>query len=714
MTKNMKKNLQTLALSMLIGASALNAQNIQPCATYDAMEQVFANFPEARARYEKEQDELKKATIAYETSLQMGSKVAAVQYTIPVVFHVLHMGGPENISDAALISALAQINSDYAKAGSDVGTISPLFSSLYINSDIKMMLAHKDPMGNCTSGIVHYYNTNTDWNQGAYPYPYTGTAAGKWNPTKYLNIYIVRSICPTTPTCSSSGGTVVGYTYKPGTWSSGAAQDAITYNYSFLSGLQARSLSHEIGHWFNLSHTFGNTNNPGISCGDDGISDTPPTKGYFSTCPSSAGGNTCDPSTNANVENIMDYSSCPKMFTTGQTNVMRTALASGTSGRNNLWSAANLIATDVNGSGICAPIADLQSTTYTVCSGGSLTFSDISYNGTVTARSWAATGGGVIGNPGGTPTSITFPTVGTQTVTLQAGNTTGTTTATKIVTVINGAPNVGTTYQESFEGTGLPANWSIINQTGGTTWQQYVGAAASGFNSYYINGSIDPASAVDILETPSYDFASNPGATFTFKYAYARYNTANVDVLKCQVSSNCGGTWTDIVFGNNSTLCTGSGGTTTSPFIPTSAQFKLYTLTTHPGFNPFKTQPNVRIRFYFQEDPTAGFGNNIYLDDINFNAPLGVNELTQSIGFTLFPNPTTGSAKLEFHLNDNASVKYSVCDVIGRVVEAEKSLELAQGAHSITINENQHLKNGIYFVNFDLNGTRISRKLIIE
>ena len=118
-----------------------------------------------------------------------------------------------------------------------------------------------------------------------------------------------------------------------------------------MSGLAARNLSHEIGHWFNLTHTFGNTNNPGLVCGSsaggDGVSDTPDTKGNFSTCPASSTNTafTCtspNPTNTANyyqnVQNFMDYSSCPRNFTTGQTNKMRTAAQSATSSRNNLWS----------------------------------------------------------------------------------------------------------------------------------------------------------------------------------------------------------------------------------------------------------------------------------------------------------------------------------------------------------------------------------------
>ncbi|HWY12057.1 MAG TPA: M43 family zinc metalloprotease [Bacteroidia bacterium] len=721
----MKKNIQIILLSMFVGSSAIFAQvqnMVMPCATYNAMEAEFLANPSSKLRYDQEQEKLRLATIAYEESLKSHRTNAAVQYTVPVVFHILHTYGPENIPDANCIAALANMNNDYSATGPDVGTIDPNFASLYINSDIKFMLAHKDPLGNCTNGIVHHYNVNTNWNQAAPNYAYSGTGVGQWNPTKYLNIYVVNSICPSTSTCSSSGGIIVGYTYKPGTWSTGASQDAFVIRAGWVSSnyIDSRTLSHEIGHWFNLSHPWGNTNNPGVACGDDGVADTPITKGFFSICPGSPWSG-CTPS-GENVENIMDYSSCPKMFTTGQTNVMRAALASGTSGRNNIWTATNLgpTVTDVNNFSTCAPIADCYTTygtatqIYTVCAGGTLTFIDVSYNAAVTARNWSGTGGVVVATPTAVSTGITFPTVGTQTVTLMAGNATGTTTTTRTVSVLSGVANYASTYQESFEGAGLPPYWSILNVTGGTTWQQYFGVAATGTNSYCMLNSTNPNGAIDILQTPSYDFASNPGATFTYKYAYRQQTSAYADQLKVQASSNCGGSWNDIYPMSASAMQSGSGGIGTTAFYATPGQFKTYTLTSHPAFSTFKTQPNVIIRFMFTEDPTTGFGNNIFLDDVNFNTPLGVNELTQSIHLILYPNPTSGSATIEFTLSDKSEVKYNVIDITGRKVEADKILNLSAGEHSVIVNESQKLKSGIYFVNLELDGQKMSRKLIVE
>jgi hypothetical protein len=272
----MRKKIQILALSLVIGSTALFAQSIQKpwCNTDEAMNEVFAADPSAKVRYDEEQEKLRIAVEAYEKSLQNKKVGAAFQYTIPVVFHILHQGGTENIPDANCIAALANINNDYAASGSDIGTISPLFSSLYINSDIKFMLAHKDPYGNCTSGINHYEDANTDWdrskfNNSVVNFAYTGTGAGKWNPTKYLNIYVIRQICTSPGVCPScSGGCVVGYTFKPGTWPSGDPHDAFVIRSDYVNGniTSTRTLSHEIGHWLNLSHTFGNTNNPGVTC----------------------------------------------------------------------------------------------------------------------------------------------------------------------------------------------------------------------------------------------------------------------------------------------------------------------------------------------------------------------------------------------------------------------------------------------------------------
>jgi len=730
----MKKQISTLTLSLALLSSAIcYSQQIQPCVTVDAMNQYFATNPQAKIEFEKKQSNFQ---LQYESNIlnQVQNKTAAVEYTIPVVFHILHTGGSENVSDALCIAALNQANSDFAAAGSDFNSIYADFKALYINSDIKFVLAKKDPSGNCTNGIVHTYDTRTLWDRnpaGAFSYLYTGIT---WNPTKYLNIIVVKDIVA----APSQNGTIVGYTFLPGAWPSGSSQDCIVYNNTFLGGLAARNLSHEIGHWLNLIHTFGGTNNPGTACGSsfstfaasgnvfgDGVSDTPDTKGNFSTCPATNTNSAVictsgNPSYYQNVENFMDYSNCAKNFTSGQTTRMRTSLQSVIAGRNNLWSTGNLTSTDVNSTGSCAPIANfIPTNTYTLCSGNSLIMKDVSYNGTISSYSWSANNGAVVAAPSASQTSITFPNVGNVNVTLNVSNGQGSNSITKQVTVLNGVASInGPLYTESFEVSGLPPNY-IATNTLGVAWVQSPLAGSDGNASVLLDGTQSNAGEIDVLQMPLMDVLNNPNNIFTFKYAYARQTPTHADVLKLQGSLDCGATWKDIVFFSAATMASGSGGISTTPYVPSAAsQWKKYDVT-NSAINWFNyiNSPSVLVRFFFQEDPAVGNGNRLFVDAISFldtNSIVGINELTKSFKFNMFPNPSNGQVTVKFSLNDPATVKINVVDILGKEVLPVTFTNYTAGEQAITINKNATLAKGIYFVNFSVNGANMSKKLIIK
>jgi hypothetical protein len=531
-----------------------------------------------------------------------------------------------------------------------------------------------------------------------------------------MNIIIVKQIVPTGTV--TGGGIIVGYTYKPGVWPS-QPQDAIIYNYSYLTGMiNCRSLTHEIGHWFNLPHTFGNTNNPGVNCGDDGIADTPPTKGAFSSCPSSLSGNVCDASGQDNVENIMNYSSCPKNFTTGQTNAMRTAAASGINSRNNLWSAGNLTFTDVNNSIGCAPVAEFLSTTgtYTVCSGSSLSMKDFSYNGVITTYAWAGDNGAIFASPSASLSSVTFPNVGLTTLTLTVSNSQGSSIKTRQVQVLNGALGITMPYSEGFEGPGLPTNWSITNPNAGSvTWALASGVSnGSGTQCYWIDGTQNPFGQTDYLTSPVMDI-TNASDTATFKFAYARKSSTHNDIFKVEGSKDCGGTWYTIYSPSPSQMASGSGGTTPNAFTPTLSQWKHVKLNDWPNYANV-ISPSTIFRFTFTEDASFGNGNNFYLDDINLSggSGVGINELTKNAKFNIFPNPANGEANIKFNLHDASNVKIEVIDVVGKKVLPATEMNLPAGEQSYSINKNGSLNKGVYFVNLSINGAKMSKKLIIE
>ena len=721
----MKKQISTitLALSMIAATSALAQQAAPkiPCYTYEAMEQRFAQDPEARKQFEAAQQQLAEANSVSQAS---GARpAAAFEYTVPVVFHVLHTGGPENISDAACFAALDQVNKDYARKSQDTNLVFAPFKNLYVPADIKFMPAKKDPQGNCINGVVHYYNPKTNWSQGAAGqnssyWPYT------WDPARYLNIYLVANIVPQSTV--AGGGIIVGYTYLPGTWPTGNARDAIVYRYNFLGtnfpNPDARSLSHEIGHWLSLPHTFGNTNNPGVTCGDDGISDTPPTKGNYNACPvvSTNTALTCANTPSGsnyfqNVENIMDYSNCPKNFTNGQITNMRNVLASTISNRQNLWANNNLIFTGINNTSACPPIAEFLSIngSYTVCAGQSLTMKDFSYNGTITSYSWAADNNASILSPNAAQTSMNFQITGVSNVTLTVSNAQGSSSKVRTVYVLDGTAAVTGPNFESFE-SGLPPYWQIGDvDNDSKTWENTSGAAYDQSYSYYIEGAVNPPNAVDHLQTPVMDVKNNPGAVFQFAYAYRRFTSTTNDVLKIQASRDCGGTWEDIFTLSAAVMANGSGGVGTDVFVPSSEEeWNTYVVSDHPKWLNYINSNSVMVRLQFTEG-TSGYGNNVFVDAVNFYYPNGVNELTRTYGFRMQPNPASAETKVVLNLNDASTVKVSVNDLVGRQVLLVTDSKTLVGEQEITV-PLQNLASGAYIVNVSVNGATMTKKLIVE
>lgn len=201
-------------------------------------------------------------------------------YRIPVVFHVLHLRGVENISNEQIYDAMDILNRDYDAANPDSTSIHPAFRNVFADMDIEFRLATIDPIGQCTNGIVRHQSTET----------FRGGEEGKLNPwprSKYMNIWITRAI----------GSGAAGY-FTYGSWS---AQDGIMLlqNYTGAIGTGAtfssRALTHEVGHYLSLSHVWGGNNGvpdedtPSWAmqsvCGDDGVEDTPFTRGWSSCVP---------------------------------------------------------------------------------------------------------------------------------------------------------------------------------------------------------------------------------------------------------------------------------------------------------------------------------------------------------------------------------------------------------------------------------------------
>jgi len=680
-----------------------NAQ-VHFCNTTEKQNSWFEKHPELKVYFDQlqEQARFNDSVQSQSGHLEMSSAVAI--YTIPIVFHILHQGGAENISDAQVIDAVDILNRDFNKLNADTSNVVLPFKTLIGDTKFVFQLATKDPNGICTNSIIRHYDVNTNWIGNFSDYQYT------WNPTRYLNFYVVKSI--------SSGA--AGYTYLPGSGIP-SALDAIVILSSYVGSIgsgnagSSRALTHEVGHWFNLPHVWGGTNQPGVACGDDGVSDTPITKGFTSCSLNNT--KICNPAIDENIQNYMDYAYCQVMFTKGQSSRMQNSINSPISGRNNLSSLNNLSITGITNPGInCIPNLEISvAPSYSVCQGHSLAFNSYTYNSSPTSYSWTANNAAVVSNSTLSATHILFNNAGSTTVSCVVSNINGNSIKSKVIYVLNGITNYNSTNSQSFESLSLPSFWSVINPaTPNNKWDIFSGAGSQGSKCMYIQGELLEANSIEILETPSYDFKNNQGAIFTFKYAYARKDANNKDLFKVQGSKDCGGSWEDIWLPNNGNLANSSGGTTAGIYVP-FFDWGFYNLTLHPNFQSFVSEDHVNFRFYFQEDVGGvGLGNRFYLDEVNFTTPVGINELTKSIGFNVYPNPTSDIFNLQFTLSNSAKIKYQIQSITGSTFIEEAEQLYLEGEYKIILNKNKSLAKGIYFLHLEMNGIKMSRKLVVN
>lgn len=576
---------------------------------------------------------------------------ARAQYVIPVVVHIIHDNGPENISDAQVYDAVRILNEDFNKENPDWPTVRPEFLDIVGDVGIEFRLARKDPQGNCSNGITRTVSTQT------YVGDYDMTQLIQWPRDRYMNVWV----------CADANG-AAGYTYYPIWLDDWPEADGMVMRHDYLGSIgtssagRSRVWGHEVGHWLNLKHCWGDSNEPGDDSNcfmDDDVADTPLTVGWTSCF---LNGSTCG-SPLDNVQNYMEYSYCAKMFTAGQADRMIAALTSPIAQRNNLWQAGNLALTGVEGPGeLC--VARMAHGPTEVCAGGSVAFRDESYNSVVT-RTWSFPGGEPATSSEEQPV-VTYSTPGSYPVTLTVSD--GTTTLSDervgLVTVL---PDPGTAppFSEGFEAGDLVGNerWVVRNPDGDATFEVTDEAAYSGSYSLRLANGAGMEGLEDDLVSTTFDMSSAETITITYRYAFARRTANNDDKLRVLVSRDCGDTWSiRQQLRASTTLSTAPN--TTGIFIPASAD--QWGFAEVANISSAFHSADFRIRFAFESDG----GNRLYLDDINLNGlPVGIAEMGGGMADGLVvPNPVAGAAELLFDLDRGGLVRLDVLDPAGRVV----------------------------------------------
>jgi len=316
----MKTKLLT-TIFMFITAFAFS-QN-EKCGTMLNWERIKAKDPNAELRMQQLED--------YTRNWIQNKSVTGTIITIPVVVHVIYNANEENISDDQIQSQIDIINDDFRLLNSDSLDDNHPFWQFTADAEIEFCLAQQDPGGNPTDGITRTYTDSTSFiGEGYEKYSSTG-GEDNWDPTKYLNLWVCN--------LDGSDGTL-GYAAFPSELSTNPGDDGVVIRYEafgdigtagtgiFNANDLGRTATHEIGHWLNLSHIWGDE-----SCGDDFVSDTPPQEGAEgnSGCPSFPHNpnNSCGADGNGEMYmNYMDYvdDACMVMFTQGQADRMNAAL----------------------------------------------------------------------------------------------------------------------------------------------------------------------------------------------------------------------------------------------------------------------------------------------------------------------------------------------------------------------------------------------------
>lgn len=675
------------------------SQNPFNCVSQDLYNKQLSTNPNFRINQEQLEEETKQYL-----NNQGQSRISSATYIIPVVFHIIHTGGIGNISSAQIQDQMIILNKEFNRLQADTVLTPSAFKPLAGVFNVEFRLATLDPNGNCTNGINRIYNSLSKCSVKEDDVK----ALSYWPSNKYLNIWIVESM-HYSGNIGCSGG---GYATFPG---GSANLDGINIRGDLISNIgtsasntswgnfKGRYLIHELGHWFNLRHIWGDA-----FCGNDLVADTPPHYTSNNGCPNFPYNANSNCGSNVNGEmfsNYMDYTTgnCLNIFTAGQVARMTAAINSGVSGRSNLWSNQNLIATGTNDPYVypTACVANPEILPYEpllICVGDSVKFTDISYGGISSSRQWVFNGGGSL-NTTDSIVYAKYTTKGIYDVSLTKNylNVSKTVNYTNKVYVLNNSPNPNYSYpfQDSLENpSNFDSDWVIVDRNNDSNaWELTYNSSYSGGNSAMVSNFNKVAPATDDLISPAYDLSAVENPTLTFMLHFASVNATNEDKLEVSITNDCTKYWMPIY---TKTALSGLKTVTVSyanSHIPAVASDEWRK--EKVNILPIWATGTVHFRFSF----TSGGGNNIFIDDINVNGinttDIKSNFLNGSIKH--FPNPVREKLTLQLNLKASALLKLEVLDILGRNCLPENIAEIPQGQKNLVITTGD-LKQGVYFI----------------
>ena len=294
-----------LFLGAMCFSLLMNAQ--RNCGSMEYLDHQRDNDPKMQTKM----DRIEEQTQRY---IESADRAVNGVITIPVVVHVVYNNSTENISDAQIQTQIDVLNEDFRRTNSDADNT----WSQAADTEIEFCLATTDPNGNSTNGITRTSTSVTSFSTSSDNVKFNSTG-GKdaWPAGDYMNLWV----------CDISSG-ILGYAQFPG---GAASTDGIVCDYQYFGTIGTatapfnlgRTTTHEVGHWLNLRHIWGD----GPCSADDFVSDTPSSDNPNYGC---ALGHVSCSSTDM-VQNYMDYSddACMNLYTQGQKTRMRALFDTG-------------------------------------------------------------------------------------------------------------------------------------------------------------------------------------------------------------------------------------------------------------------------------------------------------------------------------------------------------------------------------------------------
>ena len=270
----MKKLVLSIAALLLL-ISCQNEDNTNPsspratkriCASQEVLERQLQENPELAAKMSQIE--------AFTNNALLQGRLVNGKIQIPVVVNVLYRTAAENISLTQIQSQINVLNADFNATNSDYNLVPALFSGVKANVGISFVLDQ----------VIRKSTTKSSWGTRDAIKKTKQGGLDPTSPSTKLNLWV-----------GTIGGGILGYAQFPG---GASATDGVVIDPLYIGVTSnssssypynlGRTATHEVGHWLNLRHIWGDTN-----CGTDSVSDTPnhnaanygvPTYPHYSTC----------------------------------------------------------------------------------------------------------------------------------------------------------------------------------------------------------------------------------------------------------------------------------------------------------------------------------------------------------------------------------------------------------------------------------------------